>query len=224
MELFTDAETRKDFVEHVRICILSGDAAQSGGDATIGSPDAPVDVKIVIKDVFPDEEDVRLAREKRLVPLIHNREGLLAVKIMEMQKRKIPFHLEAAVPVTSADLSAADLCRAVGILLDNAMEAAEEFCLRGKYSGEGEDHSAVKAIFCQDASGLSVIVSNPVREEADFSRIWEDGYSTRGVGRGTGLTSLRRIVEAGSNISLRTSWDHGIFTQELQIGTGVNGK
>lgn len=28
----------------------------------------------------PDEEDVRLAREKRLVPLIHNREGLLAVK------------------------------------------------------------------------------------------------------------------------------------------------
>ena len=30
MGLFTDAETRKDFVEHVRICILSGDAAQSG--------------------------------------------------------------------------------------------------------------------------------------------------------------------------------------------------
>lgn len=150
--------------------------------------------------------------------------GLLAVKTMEMQKRKISFYLEAAVPVTSADLSAADLCRAVGILLDNAMEAAEEFRLCGKHPEEGEDHSAVKAIFFQDASGLSVIVSNPVREEADLSRIWEEGYSTRGAGRGTGLTSLRRIVEAGSNISLRTSWDHGIFTQELQIGTGVNGK
>lgn len=42
----------------------TGNSQNSGGDteetATIGSPDAPVDVKIVIKDVFPDEEDVQL--------------------------------------------------------------------------------------------------------------------------------------------------------------------
>ena len=45
----------------------SGDTQSSGdtsGEAgTIGSPDAPVDVKIIIKDVFPDEEDVQLLAE-----------------------------------------------------------------------------------------------------------------------------------------------------------------
>ena len=33
--------------------------AEPAVEATIGSPDAPVDVKVVIKDVFPDEEDVQ---------------------------------------------------------------------------------------------------------------------------------------------------------------------
>ena len=39
--------------------------SQGSGNASgqIGSPDAPVDVKIVIKDVFPDEEDVKLLAE-----------------------------------------------------------------------------------------------------------------------------------------------------------------
>ena len=39
----------------------SQDSGSTSGDgATIGSPDAPVDVKVVVKDVFPDEEDVQL--------------------------------------------------------------------------------------------------------------------------------------------------------------------
>lgn len=41
----------------------SASAPQSGASSeagTIGSADAPVDVKIMIKDVFPDEEDVKL--------------------------------------------------------------------------------------------------------------------------------------------------------------------
>ena len=37
----------------------NGDAGDAG-EATIGSPDAPVDVKVLVKDVFPDEEDVQL--------------------------------------------------------------------------------------------------------------------------------------------------------------------
>lgn len=37
------------------------DAQSADSDtATIGSPDAPVDVKVIVKDVFPDEEDVQL--------------------------------------------------------------------------------------------------------------------------------------------------------------------
>ena len=44
----------------------NGGAAQAEGTAefpAIGTADAPVTVKVMIKDVFPDEEDVQLLRE-----------------------------------------------------------------------------------------------------------------------------------------------------------------
>lgn len=41
----------------------SGSQGSSSASGQIGSPDAPVDVKVVIKDVFPDEEDVKLLAE-----------------------------------------------------------------------------------------------------------------------------------------------------------------
>lgn len=45
-------------------CGNTPDSGSAGGSASgsgaIGSPDAPVDVKVICKDVFPDEEDVQL--------------------------------------------------------------------------------------------------------------------------------------------------------------------
>lgn len=38
----------------------AGGSASGSGSGAIGSPDAPVDVKVICKDVFPDEEDVQL--------------------------------------------------------------------------------------------------------------------------------------------------------------------
>ena len=80
-----------------------------------------------------------------------------------MQRREIPFRLEAAAPVTQTAIPAGELCRAAGILLDNAAEETEAFLRNGKpiekeemkrfqtemtwgkYSGIG-----VTALFCAD--------------------------------------------------------------------------
>ncbi|HIR25907.1 MAG TPA: sensor histidine kinase [Candidatus Egerieimonas faecigallinarum] len=150
--------------------------------------------------------------------------SLLAVKSMEMQQRDIPFRLEAAVPVTSLSMPAGDLCRAVGILLDNAMEETEAFLQYGNTAEEEHPAIAVTAVFCQDVSGVSIIVRNPARKKVSPSRIWEDGYSTKGAGRGTGLASLRRIVETYDNVFSRTYQEKGFFIQELSVGTGENSK
>lgn len=163
--------------------------------------------------------------------------GLLAVKAADMQRREIPFRLEAAAPVTKIDLPAGELCRAVGILLDNAAEETESFLrereIPGKKADNGKDAvegtqnktepenrsgAGVTALFCADGTGVDILVRNPVRDQVPLSRIWKEGYSTKGSGRGMGLTSLRRIVESYDHVSSRTYQEDGFFVQELRIG------
>ena len=77
---------------------------------------------------FEKKVDERIFRACQMGNIqITELKGLLAVKAMEMQRRHIPFRLEAAAPVTFINMPAGDLCRAVGILLDNAMEETEAF-------------------------------------------------------------------------------------------------
>ena len=147
---------------------------------------------------------------------------MVAVKVSEMQQRGIPFRLEAAAPVTYVNMPAGDLCRAAGILLDNAMEETEKILQSVGEITEDQKEYRVTALFCAEESGVSIVVCNPVKEPVPISKIWEDGYSTKGSGRGIGLASLRRIVEMYDNISSRTYQEDGLFIQELNIRTGVS--
>lgn len=104
------------------------------------------------------------------------------------------------------------------------MEETEAFLQYGNTAEEEHPAIAVTAVFCQDVSGVSIIVRNPARKKVSPSRIWEDGYSTKGAGRGTGLASLRRIVETYDNVFSRTYQEKGFFIQELSVGTGENSK
>lgn len=148
--------------------------------------------------------------------------GLVAVKASEMQQRAIPFRLEAAAPVTYVNMPVGDLCRAAGILLDNAMEETEKILQSVGEITEDQKEYRVTALFCAEESGVSIVICNPVKEPVPISKIWEDGYSTKGSGRGIGLASLRRIVEMYDNISSRTYQEDGLFIQELNIRTGVS--
>ena len=146
--------------------------------------------------------------------------GLIAVKVSEMEQRGIPFRLEAPAAITEVDIPAGDLCRAAAILLDNAMEETEAFLQKSMESSEDKKHCKVTALFCGDESGVSIIIRNPVKEPVPLSKIWKNGYSTKGPGRGIGLASLRRIVESYDNVSSRSYEEDGLFVQELNIGTG----
>lgn len=94
------------------------------------------------------------------------------------------------------------------------------FLQKSMESSEDKKHCKVTALFCGDESGVSIIIRNPVKEPVPLSKIWKNGYSTKGPGRGIGLASLRRIVESYDNVSSRSYEEDGLFVQELNIGTG----
>jgi len=47
--------------------------------------------------------------------------------------------------------------------------------------------------------------------------MWDEGWSTKGAGRGLGLSSYRHILENYPNASPFTSWENGVFVQELTV-------
>ena len=98
-----------------------------------------------------------------------------------------------------------DLSRALGILLDNAIEETE------KTGGK------ISLVVSEQQDTVHIIVENTIEREVDLARIYEEGYSTKGSGRGTGLPGLRRILEKYPGASLMTECENGTFIQRLAI-------
>ena len=99
-----------------------------------------------------------------------------------------------------------DFTRCLGILLDNAAEAALE-----------AETPWVEIVLLSQKDRLSLRVSNPYNGAIDPDRIWTEGFSTKGERRGLGLSSYQRILKDYPHTVASTSWANGVFVQELVV-------
>ena len=99
-----------------------------------------------------------------------------------------------------------DFARCLGILLDNAAEAALE-----------TEMPWVEIVLLSQKDGLSLRVSNPYIGAIDPDKIWTEGFSTKGEGRGLGLSGYQRILADCPHAASSTSWADGVFIQELKV-------
>ena len=132
--------------------------------------------------------------------------GLLLAKIAQMQKEGTACELEVMRPFGGTGCRTTDLCRCLGILIDNAMDE-----VRGR-----EDARVYIMVSCQEGY-TTFRVKNRLYHDIDFHRIWQQGYSTRGADRGTGLASYRKILEGYENVLPATAVQDGFFVQEFKV-------
>ena len=133
--------------------------------------------------------------------------GLIASKVIRAQELGIDVLVDIVEPVDKINMDIIDLSRTIGILLDNAIEAAIE-C----------EKSWIKLTFIQKENFvLLVFINSCVERTPQIYRIFEKGFSTKGDNRGLGLYNLKEIVNKYHTISLDTKADKGEFTQVLQI-------
>lgn len=133
--------------------------------------------------------------------------SLLLGKLTAMQKNGVECRLEVLYPVRHVNMDVWDFVRCLGILLDNAMEAAAE-----------TESPWVEVLLLQQKNSLALRISNPCPPLAAPSKIWEEGWSTKGTGRGLGLSGYRRILAGCPHAIPSTSWRNGVFVQELTVG------
>ena len=132
--------------------------------------------------------------------------SLLLSKLAAMGQKGIDCRLEALYPVERVGMDVWDFTRCLGILLDNAAEAAAE-----------TKTPWVEVVLLAQGEGLSLRVSNPYAGTVDPDKLWAEGSSTKGEGRGLGLAGYQRILAEYANAAFSTSWVGGVFVQELTV-------
>lgn len=136
--------------------------------------------------------------------------GLLLGKMEKMQQEQISCELEVLHPFDRTRLRTTDLCRCLGILIDNAIDEVQ-----GKKDKKPKPQIHIMISSQEECTTFQV--RNPLYSNIDFHKIWQQGYSTRGADRGIGLASYKSILEHYENVFSLTTIKDGYFIQELKI-------
>ena len=127
-------------------------------------------------------------------------------KLTVMREKGIACRLEALYPVVAVDMDVWDFVRCLGILIDNAVEAALD-----------TERPWVEIELLAQERRVFLRVSNPYTNPIEPGKMWNEGWSTKGSDRGLGLSSYQHILESYPNASPCTSWENGVFVQELTV-------
>ena len=136
---------------------------------------------------------------------------LLLNKYNIAKEKKINIDFECMPDFDSKDIKTYDLCRIVGILLDNAIEAAEK-CTKKIIN--------IKLINERKAKRNVIIIENTYKEKnLDIDKLFEKGSSTKtkeSTTHGLGLWTVRKILKSNNNLNLYTAKNE-LFCQQLEI-------
>ena len=134
--------------------------------------------------------------------------GLLWTKCAQAEAQGIKIELNIAEPVYDAALSREDLCRLVGIVTDNAIE---------ELLSHDYDPKTLKLSIIIDEGDLIIDCANPCKVQPLIKKIFDEGYSTKGPGRGLGLSNLKQICENNKNVSYTLRLTDGEFAIVILI-------
>lgn len=144
--------------------------------------------------------------------------SLLLSKLSEAQNLSIPVFLEIEKPITIKNIDQLDFLTIVSILLDNAIEASTEVVTNADI--EKSSNEGITVCFFENSKlnkQVLIIQNSTLKNEVDMTQIFERGVSSKGNGRGIGLSNIKRILKSYPNISLNTTSRDFIFRQILEI-------
>lgn len=136
---------------------------------------------------------------------------LLATKYYEADKKNIQINLNVFLDLNEIEerMKIYDFTRILGILLDNAMDAAEE-C----------DKKIINVTFRKDMSNnmILIIIQNTYNnKDVDTEEIYQKGITSKENHSGLGLWKVRQILMHNNNLNLFTTKNDEFFTQQFEI-------
>ncbi len=138
--------------------------------------------------------------------------GILASKYLKADELGIQINLEVFLNLNKINMKIYEFSTILGILLDNAIEAASK-C----------EEKIVKVEIRKDFNinrQLLIISNTYSNKDVDIEKIFEKGYTSKTEDKkshGLGLSEVRQILKKNKNLNLYTSKDDKFFNQQLEI-------
>ena len=135
--------------------------------------------------------------------------SLLSSKYHKADGLGIKINFEFFVDLNEFEINFYEFSRILGILLDNAIEAANEckkkvinICFRNEYN----------------KSRHIILISNTYKDKnIDTEKIFEKGKSGKENHSGLGLWEIRQYIKKHNNLNLYTSKNDNYFSQQFEI-------
>lgn len=148
--------------------------------------------------------------------------SLLLFKYAEIKDKNIGFELMVNKRIESLIVDSDDVCKILGIFLDNAIEAAvnsrNPFISVGIVRIEESINITIMNSLADEYVNIKSNSSQTNTEEANFmEKIFREGYSKKGYNRGFGLSIAKDLIERYKEISCVTEIRDGFFIQDLNI-------
>ncbi|MFR3072646.1 MAG: sensor histidine kinase, partial [Paeniclostridium sp.] len=132
--------------------------------------------------------------------------GVIASKLIEAQEKGIDIKVYIPNVIEYINFNSLDLCRILGIVLDNCIEASLE-----------SENPLITLSIIDEKDLTSIIILNTYKSNIkNTSELFKNGYSSKGEGRGIGLSNLKEILSNYNNAYF-TIKAEGEFIQKLDI-------
>lgn len=135
--------------------------------------------------------------------------ALITSKYDKASDLNINMSVEVFTDLNSLHIKIYEFTRILGILLDNAIEAAKECEEKNVYIHIRKDEKHNRQL---------LIVENTYKDKnINIDKIFEKNYSTKPKNTGLGLWEVRQILKRNNNLNLYTTKSERLFKQQLEI-------
>ena len=137
--------------------------------------------------------------------------GLINFKIIEMEENRINFNLYISNKVNYKKLSMIndelnfEICKLLGIYLDNAIQCVKELKER-----------IIDINIYEEEDSICFDIANNFDNKIELDKINKEGYSTKGKGHGYGLSIAKKVIENSKFIKNETIVSGSVFRQKIK--------
>ena len=134
---------------------------------------------------------------------------LIASKYNKALELGIEMNINIFMDLNKLNMKIYEFTRVLGILLDNAIEAAKE-C----------EEKIINIEMRKDSKRnrqLLIIENSFTNKNIDTEKIYEKNYSTKSGNSGLGLWEVRKILKRNNNLNLFTTKNERFFKQQLEM-------
>lgn len=135
--------------------------------------------------------------------------SVLANKYYKADSLGIKITLESFIDFNNLHMEIYEFTRILGILMDNAIEAASE-C----------DEKIINVMIRNDVrqNRQLLVIENTYKDKnIDIDKIYEKGFSTKSENTGLGLWEINRIINKHKNLARFTTKSDELFKQQIEL-------